>query len=219
MLKKTTLLCSLLMSLAVGCAADSSEPPTKDEARSAAVDGKADHVDWCAELGWYNDGVCDEFCSEPDPDCALSCEESDCGPQPSFQPRICENGSAIFPSVSCEAEADSCQWDFSVQPCPEDRICEQVDCGPQPEVQPQPCQDGSQVFPSIECAADAEGACGWDIRSQCPQVCSDEDCGILPEFQPRVCEDGTFIFPSSTCELSESSQCGWSHSAPPCPED
>jgi phosphatidylserine/phosphatidylglycerophosphate/cardiolipin synthase-like enzyme len=46
------------------------DPPTltKDEVR--AMGGKADDgADLCELLGWYGDGVCDDFCPEPDPDC------------------------------------------------------------------------------------------------------------------------------------------------------
>jgi hypothetical protein len=55
----------------------SGEEITKDDARGM---GKADWTfDYCEELGWYGDGVCDDFCPEPDPDCV---EASRCGPFP-----------------------------------------------------------------------------------------------------------------------------------------
>ncbi|MFO0632088.1 MAG: hypothetical protein U0168_04480 [Nannocystaceae bacterium] len=31
--------------------------------------GKPAGCDLCQELGWYGDGACDDFCSQPDPDC------------------------------------------------------------------------------------------------------------------------------------------------------
>ncbi|MBX7079394.1 MAG: hypothetical protein K1X88_09430 [Nannocystaceae bacterium] len=31
--------------------------------------GKPAGCDLCGELGWYGDGACDDFCSQPDPDC------------------------------------------------------------------------------------------------------------------------------------------------------
>ena len=46
---------------------------SKDEARAIVHAGKADLPDFCGESGWYADGVCDDFCSEPDPDCATPC--------------------------------------------------------------------------------------------------------------------------------------------------
>lgn len=64
-MNKTPFLCILL---AGACAGPSSSNPTKDEVRSM---GKADGgTDWCAEEGWYGDGVCDDFCTNRDPDCA-----------------------------------------------------------------------------------------------------------------------------------------------------
>jgi hypothetical protein len=44
---------------------------TKEEAAKRA---KADDTrDYCAENGWYGDGVCDDFCLDPDPDCDGGC--------------------------------------------------------------------------------------------------------------------------------------------------
>lgn len=49
---------------------DTGDPISKDEARGRG--GKADDgTDLCEWLGWYGDGVCDDFCPEPDPDCPL----------------------------------------------------------------------------------------------------------------------------------------------------
>ena len=43
----------------------------RGKARTQLSQGKADSGhDWCAELGWYGDGVCDDFCVKQDPDCA-----------------------------------------------------------------------------------------------------------------------------------------------------
>jgi YVTN family beta-propeller protein len=47
---------------------------TKDEARELA--GKGDHIDYCAVYDWYGDGICDDFCQNPDPDCAGACAAS-----------------------------------------------------------------------------------------------------------------------------------------------
>jgi len=40
--------------------------PTKEEVAAGEADPD---VDWCAEGGWYDDGVCDWFCRQPDADC------------------------------------------------------------------------------------------------------------------------------------------------------
>ena len=42
---------------------------SKEQARQRAADG--DDTDYCAQNDWYGDGVCDEFCTEPDPDCTF----------------------------------------------------------------------------------------------------------------------------------------------------
>jgi len=54
--------------LGAACASTDNTSPTKDDIRNQ---GKADDGhDWCEELGWYGDGVCDDFCLKLDPDCA-----------------------------------------------------------------------------------------------------------------------------------------------------
>jgi hypothetical protein len=51
------------------CTSDSpDEEITKEEARRQG--GKSDSgVDYCDLFGWYGDGICDDFCTNPDPDC------------------------------------------------------------------------------------------------------------------------------------------------------
>src|SRR5215470_18105336 len=64
-MNKTT---ALAFALFAACAGNGTDTPTKDDIRNQ---GKADDGhDWCAELGWYGDGVCDDFCLKLDPDCA-----------------------------------------------------------------------------------------------------------------------------------------------------
>src|SRR5688572_13131312 len=62
---------SIIMSLTLVSACTSSTPEdeiTKDEARQ--LGGKSDDgTDYCALFGWYGDGICDDFCPNPDPDC------------------------------------------------------------------------------------------------------------------------------------------------------
>jgi hypothetical protein len=55
----------------VACAQDPSEGEglTRDEAADNGG-GKADGADICAAQGWYGDGYCDTFCTNPDADCA-----------------------------------------------------------------------------------------------------------------------------------------------------
>lgn len=61
-------------------------PETKADARATAAkaDGPA-AVDACAHQGWYGDGVCDTFCSRPDPDCAPASGGGACDAGPPAQ--------------------------------------------------------------------------------------------------------------------------------------
>ncbi|HEY5951386.1 MAG TPA: hypothetical protein VIV40_38095 [Kofleriaceae bacterium] len=55
------------------CAGDGSDGPSKDDIRAQ---GKTDDGhDWCGELGWYGDHICDDFCTKRDPDCATDSRE------------------------------------------------------------------------------------------------------------------------------------------------
>ena len=73
---------------------------TKDEVR--AMDGKSDSgVDLCWYFDWYEDGVCDEFCPEPDPDCS---EDTDGGMPPidAAEPFRCRSQSDCAASEVCD---------------------------------------------------------------------------------------------------------------------
>lgn len=65
--------------LLAGCSVDSTPDagdgettPSKSDVAQGVVDGKADlfGYDTCERHGWYGDGECDWYCSDPDPDCA-----------------------------------------------------------------------------------------------------------------------------------------------------
>jgi hypothetical protein len=63
------------------------EGPTKDD----VISGKADDsVDWCEEMGWYHDDVCDRFCTRPDPDCGADADadEDDGADDPATEPDV-----------------------------------------------------------------------------------------------------------------------------------
>jgi len=213
----------LFSACATSVSPDPFEPMSKAEARAAVQKGDHFAIDFCAIFDWYGDDVCDDFCASPDPDCAVSCEDSDCGPQPLFQPRVCENGDFIFPSSTCEPqESGSCGWTFETNDCPEDRVCGPMDCPPGPSFQPRRCENGTFVHGSQTCEANMFGECGWDFQAPlCPEdrVCEETECGPQPLFQPQVCEDGTFIFPQGTCGADAEGECGWSFSAEECPEE
>jgi len=68
-------LVGLLLVAVVSCSSGGGQPdgPTKQEVATGKTD---DTVDWCEEMGWYGDGVCDSFCHDPDPDCAEGGDET-----------------------------------------------------------------------------------------------------------------------------------------------
>jgi len=75
---KTSLLSltAALLSLAacdVQTVRETDSAPTKDEVREQVQKGDI-LIDWCDELGWYGDEICDPFCAEPDPDCEVEGE-------------------------------------------------------------------------------------------------------------------------------------------------
>ena len=78
-MKTTTILLASSLVTAAGCQAgtDPGDAPSKDDVRAM---GKADSGhDFCAELGWYGDGVCDDFCLQLDPDCASDARRPELG--------------------------------------------------------------------------------------------------------------------------------------------
>jgi hypothetical protein len=115
----------VMMSLAALAVACGGEPETadlgqmtKDEAR--ALSGKADNQhDFCAELGWYGDGICDDFCRDPDPDCAPS-DEASCGGIAGLtcaEGQYCNYGAdqtcgAADQMGTCEPRPEACAQDY-----------------------------------------------------------------------------------------------------------
>lgn len=81
MTTKSLLLASTLASslFATACATEttSGDDPTKDDVRAM---GKADSGhDFCEQLGWYGDNVCDDFCQRLDEDCASDARRPEMG--------------------------------------------------------------------------------------------------------------------------------------------
>ncbi|MCD6498827.1 MAG: hypothetical protein J7M25_11090 [Deltaproteobacteria bacterium] len=101
----------------MGCSTDgqtqgSGDPGmTKDDVRNM---GKADWLyDYCEEMGWYGDGVCDEFCPQPDPDCG----GAKCGPIPNgacAEGQVCNIGSCRMGDTGfCLDRPEFCPMDYS----------------------------------------------------------------------------------------------------------
>lgn len=124
-----------------GCALDGDGPTLdRDAARQAKADGfdlcwfigAEEGCDICDELGWYGDGICDDFCDRADPDCGPIF----CGPDGS-----CPDGMTC---VEDEASA-----------CPEGAYCilppSAGECRPECDTD-EDCADG-------EVCEGASGAC------------------------------------------------------------
>jgi hypothetical protein len=142
------------------------EALTKEEA--AAMGGKADGVDLCETWEWYDDGICDAFCTNPDPDCEDDGQAPCCG---------LDELPGCFEGAFCCADGSWQCGNGPGQPAP----CEQegLVCEPQPA----PCCEPDDAPPCFEgafCCADGQWACGNgpDEPSPCDQdgeVCAAAD--------------------------------------------
>jgi len=102
---------TLLLSVCLAACAADEVPETMSKEEIAALGGKSDHVDFC---GWNGDGICDEFCPSPDPDCdpdLVECKKTGCSGQVCSTEDIfttCEwlPWYACYQSAICEAQAD-----------------------------------------------------------------------------------------------------------------
>lgn len=122
----------------VGCGGETeSDPqPDKREIAEQLAAGKADAmVDWCAEFDWYDDGICDDFCLQPDPDCDtgdgyepcgdLSCGDmcSVCSPDDAdcFETaviKMCQpDGSCAASTATCDGESGESNNNGGYDPC------------------------------------------------------------------------------------------------------
>ncbi len=82
MMRKFAWMCAMSLILAA-CGGDEAQPETNTESvtkpggkadlvildRICVAEGFGEGCDLCAELDWYGDDVCDDFCQNPDPDC------------------------------------------------------------------------------------------------------------------------------------------------------
>lgn len=97
----------------VGCSEASVSPQTsaaeqKKHAAEAQVSGKNDGLDACDLFGWYDDGVCDSFCPNPDPDCSGSPSSDFCEEAGWYDDEVCDDF-CPEPDPDCEDELPFCR--------------------------------------------------------------------------------------------------------------
>lgn len=207
-MRKTTRLIAMVLCtfalLALGCGdADNDDKPgtgsdiTKEEA--AQMQGKSDTgVDLCDFLGWYGDGICDDFCLLPDPDCGVSScvSDSDCA-----SGQVCDSGSCVAANDDCGGFAGlTCSSGEFCSYAAED-ICGAADqmgtCEPIPDVCPEiylpVCGCDGNTY-SNWCHANGAGT---SVASEGPcadQCTSDSDCAA-----GQACQSGSCVASTEDC--------------------
>lgn len=184
------LIACLIFATLAACTAEVPDPTiSKEEAR--LMGGKSDTgADLCALLDWYGDGICDDFCLEPDPDCGdcpefvtvkQSCftfEAWECpaGTEHFVDPDACGCGCvAVEPPPICpaatEVEYHSC-FTFDAWECP---------AGSEQVIDPDGC--GCYCQPA-ECPSETEAeyhSCftfdAWECPAGSEQVIDPDGCG------------------------------------------
>lgn len=173
--------------LAAGCGqpgepdATQSEALSKQQARALVRAGNQSG-DVCQDQGWYQDGVCDEFCPMPDPDCAQCASDADCGANDACIDGLClEQGSLCSIDAECAIGlVCSCGMDCAcvVPPAPPqdtdgDGIIDEQDNCPRAVNSDQADTDNNGVGDAcepdpLECMTDADCFVG--------EVCANNTC-------------------------------------------
>lgn len=189
---------ALTMACCLAAACGSAEPAepqsetlTKQEAQRRME--RADNTtDFCDFMGWYGDGICDDWCPQPDPDCGAPDEPGD------------------DDQVGCASDADCAAGEYCELPvcltwCPAgDATC----CGGgvcQPNSDPDECVtdadcgDGEYCQPGMclmYCSVDDEDCCGPNQCVPAPdpdpapegdQCQTDADCGSGESCEESIC--------------------------------
>jgi len=127
--------------LAASCASHVAEEPSQDGVETALDDApsslskaevakleKADHIDYCAAYGWYDDGVCDSFCSSPDPDCAgQACHAAcdDMGEACGYKETSEQDCHQLCDGFTAEGRGDEAEVLSAISTCTQDALCYQ----------------------------------------------------------------------------------------------
>jgi len=91
-----------------GCGSNEKKEP-QEMSKADAKKIKGDWpIDFCEWFGWYGDGICDDFCPQPDSDCLYnpqSCESQECQGENLY----CSESKQCLFIGSCE-EHDDCVY-------------------------------------------------------------------------------------------------------------
>ncbi len=167
-----------------------------------------DDQDYCATFNWYDDGQCDLFCTNPDPDCELkTCDTAPvCTngtyPVSSCQPNIpCTEKESCGETIYCEAPISECEID-DVQLCPDGETFSST-CPPEMECASYHDNCGNYYAcigaPTQECPDDMLEVekCRFD-DPDCVVVISDDDqISCIPNIVcqvPAFCKTGERLF-------------------------
>ena len=227
----TRLFAAVVMFTVAACGVESDEPqpdtrPSKSELAERLSDGRADtNVDWCDIFDWYDDGVCDDFCLQPDPDCSstdpgdggyepcggLSCGDacSVCDPS---DPNCFETAvlKMCQPDGTCAATVPVCDGGDTYEPCgglscgDSCSVCDPSDPNCFETAVLKMCQpDGTcaATVPQCDGGDDAYEPCGALSCGDSCSLCdpSDPDCvetAVLKMCQP----DGTCAATVPVCD-------------------
>jgi len=155
--------------------------PSKDELYGGAADGD----DWCERHGWYGDGICDEHCPMPDPDC---------DPLTPVDGDLCADTCRWAADGECDDGGPGSGYDL----CEIGTDC--TDCGPRPAAGScasvgEPC-DGTTCCDGLTCDHDSTAStCQPPPGTRCEDTChwaKDGECDDGgPGSDHDLCELGT----------------------------
>jgi hypothetical protein len=166
----------LALMLGAGCLLTNSDL-SKADARREIKEGS--DSDYCDIYGWYGDGTCDDFCTDPDPDCDAECKALPTCTGNEFEVESCEDREdcntreLCGTTVYCQEENDVCTAYPSCAP----GFVEVDQCVPDAEcVEESICEATIFCVPEEVCGGEATCPDGYS-----PQACdtSDDACKLV----------------------------------------